>query len=171
MPIHTSAEDNIPSPTPPSPAGTESPTSLFARYVAAANTGNLAAIRDMIAPDVERSDFVGCSPDMDNATCLLHYIQTTIVAPQAHITVLGQTVQGDEIDAQLEVRSALYSQAGSERILGRDVVRVRDGKIVGFRFIPDFSDEPTARFFRTLGIAPSAPDHSERTSLKRGFAD
>lgn len=104
----------------------------------------------MISADVERSDFVGCSPDMDNATCLLHYIQTTIIAPRAHITVLGQTVQGSEVDAQLEVRSALYSQAGSERILGRDVVRVSDGKIVGFRFIPDLSDEPTAQFFRTL---------------------
>lgn len=150
MPIHTAAEDNIPSPTPPSSTGAESPASFFARYVAAANTGNLAEIRDMISPDVERSDFVGCSPDMDNATCLLHYIQTTIIAPRAHITVLGQTVQGSEVDAQLEVRSALYSQAGSERILGRDVVRVSDGKIVSFRFVPDFSDEPTSRFFSTL---------------------
>lgn len=33
---------------------------------------------------------------------------------------------------------------------------VRDGRIVAFRFVPDFKDEATATFFGTLGIGPRA---------------
>jgi len=132
------------------------PDAVFDRYVAAVHAADMAAVRAMISPDVERSDFVGCQPEMDNATCLLHYIETTVVKPRARMTERSRSVEGETLVADLEVRSPLYSQKGVERILGRDIVRVRDGRIVAFRFVPEFSDEPTAIFFGSLGIGPRA---------------
>ncbi len=132
------------------------PAQVFERYTAAVHAGDLAAVRSLIAADVERSDFVGCRPEMDNPACLAHYIQQTVLAPQARFTELGREQRGDWLDVRLEVRSELYRRAGAERIVGRDVLQVRDGLIRSFRFIPDFSDTATVRFFATLGIGPGA---------------
>jgi ketosteroid isomerase-like protein len=138
------------------PAPTAPPSEVFDRYVSAVHAGDMQAVRDLISPDVERSDFAGCRPEMDNLTCLAHYIEATVVKPRARITERARSVQGDTVDAVLEVRSPLYTQAGVERILGRDIVRVRNGRIVAFRFVPDFADEPTVTFFGKLGIGPRA---------------
>ena len=135
---------------------TESPDAVFDRYVAAVHAGDMAAVRALISPDVERSDFGGCRPEMSNPVCLAHYIETTVVQPQARFTVLRRQLDGDTVSAKLEVRSPLYAKAGIERIVGVDVVRVRNDLIHGFRFVPDFSDESTAIFFGTLGIGPRA---------------
>jgi SnoaL-like domain len=132
------------------------PDAVFDRYVAAVHAGDMATVRTLIAPDVERSDFVGCRPEMDNPACLAHYIEATVIKPQARLTVVRRQLDGDTVTAALEVRSPLYTKAGAERIVGRDIVRVRNGLIHGFRFVPDFSDEPTAVFFGTLGIGPRA---------------
>jgi len=133
-----------------------SPVEVFERYVAAANAGDMATIHALIAPDVERSDFVGCRPEMDNPSCLAHYIESTVVGPQGRIHVLHRQLEGDVVTALLELRSALTERAGVERIVGRDVLRIVDGRIKSFRFIPDFSDESTAVFFGALGIGPRA---------------
>jgi SnoaL-like domain len=132
------------------------PDSVFDRYVAAVHAGDMATVRALIAPDVERSDFVGCRPEMDNPACLAHYIEATVVKPQAKLTVVKRRTDGDTVMADLEVRSPLYTKAGAERIVGQDIVRVRNGLIHGFRFVPDFRDEPTAVFFGSLGIGPRA---------------
>lgn len=134
----------------------ESPDAVFDRYVTAVHAGDMVAVRALIAPDVERSDFVGCRPEMDNPTCLAHYIEATVVKPQAKFTVVSRRLEGDTVTADLEVRSPLYTQAGAERIVGQDIVRVRNGLIQSFRFVPNFRDEPTAVFFGTLGIGPRA---------------
>ena len=134
----------------------ESPDAVFDRYVAAVHAGDMATVRALIAPDVERSDFVGCRPEMDNPACLAHYIEATVVKPQAKLTVVKRHTDGDTVIADLEVRSPLYTQAGAERIVGQDIVRVRNGLIQSFRFVPNFRDEPTAVFFGTLGIGPRA---------------
>jgi hypothetical protein len=138
------------------PASTPGPSEVFDRYVSAVHAGDMPAVRALISPAVERSDFVGCRPEMDNPSCLAHYIEATVVKPRARVTERSRSVQGDTIDAALEVRSPLYTQAGVERILGRDIVRVRDGRIVAFRFVPDFADDSTATFFGKLGIGPRA---------------
>ncbi|MDO8770058.1 MAG: nuclear transport factor 2 family protein [Burkholderiaceae bacterium] len=138
----------------------ESPDAVFDRYVAAVHAGDMAAVRALIAPDVERSDFVGCRPEMNNPVCLAHYIETTVVHPKAQFTLLHRQREGDTVTARLEVRSAWYSKVGVERIVGQDIVRVRDGLIHAFRFVPDFRDEPTAVFFGTLGIGPRASQKS-----------
>lgn len=135
-------------------AGT--PDAVFDRYVAAVHRGDMAAVRALIAPDVERSDFPGCRAEMDNPACLAHYIEATVVAPKARLSVVRRQLDGDTVTAVLEVRSPLYTKAGVERIVGRDVVTVRGGLIRAFRFVPDFADEPTATFFATLGIGPRA---------------
>ena len=93
---------------------------------------------------------------MDNPTCLLHYIKSTVVDPKSQIQVVRVELSGDVVDASLELRGELTQRAGVERILGRDVVRVEDGLIKAFHFIPDFSDESTAVFFGSLGIGPRA---------------
>ncbi|MFP8777302.1 nuclear transport factor 2 family protein [Hydrogenophaga sp. RWCD_12] len=134
----------------------DSPDTVFDRYVTAVHAGDMAAVRALIAPDVERSDFVGCRPEMDHPSCLAHYIEATVVRPKARLTVVGRRVDGDTVAVDLEVRSPLYTQAGAERIVGQDIVRVRNGLIHAFRFAPDFRDEPTAVFFATLGIGPRA---------------
>jgi hypothetical protein len=43
-----------------------------------------------------------------------------------------------------------------------DVVKVGEGKIVFFRFVPDFDDEQTATFFGLIGIGPRADIPSVR---------
>lgn len=141
---------------PPAPAPSPSPSAVFDRYVNAVHAGDMTTVRSLIATDVERSDFPGCRPEMDNATCLAHYIEATVVKPGARMTERRRSVDGDTVTAELEVRSPLYTRAGAERIVGRDVLRVRDGLIRSFRFIPDFSDEPTAVFFGSIGIGPRA---------------
>lgn len=133
---------------------TVTPSEVFDRYLIAVHAGDMGAVRAMIAPDVERSDFVGCQAEMDNPTCLAHYIEATVVTPGARMTEVRRRVEGDTVFSDLEVRSPLYEQAGAPRILGQDIVRVRDGRIVAFRFVPDFSDDATATFFGTLGIGP-----------------
>lgn len=137
-------------------AAAETPGALFDRYVAAVHAGDMPAVRALIASDVVRSDFPGCRPEMDNAACLAHYIEATVVKPKARLTERARRVDGDTVTAELEVRSTLYTAAGVERIVGRDVLQVRDGRIRAFRFVPDFADEPTALFFGTLGIGPRA---------------
>ena len=134
----------------------DSPVEVFNRYMAAVHAGDMAAVRALIAPDVERSDFAGCLAEMDNPACLAHYIDTTVVRPKAQLTVVRLQLNGETVTADLEVRSPLYTQAGAERIVGRDIVRVRNGLINAFRFVPDFSDGSTANFFGTLGIGPRA---------------
>lgn len=134
----------------------ESPDAVFDRYVAAVHAGDMATVRALIAPDVERSDYVGCRPEMNNPACLAHYIETTVVQPKAQFTLLGRQLEGDTVSARLEVRSPWHAKAGIDRIVGVDIVRVRNGLIHGFRFVPDFSDESTAIFFGTLGIGPRA---------------
>jgi len=140
--------------TGPSPSAT--PSAVFDRYVDAVHAADMVSVRALIATDVERSDFAGCRPEMDNPTCLAHYIETTVVKPRARLTELRRRVEGDTVLSDLEVRSPLYEKAGVARIVGRDIVRVRDGRIVAFRFVPDFADESTAVFFGTLGIGPRA---------------
>jgi hypothetical protein len=140
----------------------ESPDAVFNRYVTAVHAGDMVAVRALIAPDVERSDFVGCRPEMDNLTCLAHYIEATVVKPHAKLTVVSRRLEGDTVTADLEVRSPLYTQAGVERIVGQDIVRVRNGLIQSFRFVPNFRDDPTAVFFGTLGIGPRAVRPSAR---------
>lgn len=137
-------------------AAAPSAAQVFERYLAAVHAGDRAAVRALIAPDVERSDYRGCRPEMDNPSCLAHYIEQTVLGPRAQFTELSRSQSGDLIDSRLEVRSALYRQAGAERIVGNDLVRVRDGLIRSFRFVPDFSDEATALFFATLGVGPRA---------------
>ena len=133
-----------------------SPDAVFDRYVAAVHAGDMATVRALIAPDVERSDYVGCRPEMDNPACLAHYIETTVVQPKAQFTLLRRQLDGDTVSARLEVRSPWHSKAGIDRIVGTDIVRVRNGLIHGFRFVPDFGDESTAIFFGSLGIGPRA---------------
>jgi SnoaL-like domain len=140
----------------PAAAADASPETVFDRYVAAVHAGDMDAVRSLIAPDVERSDFVGCAPAMDNPTCLTHYLRITVVEPKARLTVLRRQSDGDTVSADLEVRSPLCDKAGVQRIVGRDVLRVRGGLISAFRFVPDFGDEQTAVFFATLGIGPRA---------------
>jgi SnoaL-like domain len=132
------------------------PSEVFDRYLSAVHAADMQAVRALISPEVERSDFVGCRPEMDNPACLAHYIETTVIKPGARMTERRRTVEADTVVSDLEVRSPLYQQAGVERILGRDIVRVRDGRIVAFHFVPDFADEPTAVFFGKLGIGPRA---------------
>jgi predicted SnoaL-like aldol condensation-catalyzing enzyme len=136
------------------------PVAVFNRYVQAVHAADMPAVRSLIAADVERSDYPACTAQMDNAACLAFYIDQTVVKPQAQITVVAVAVRGDEITAKLEVRSALYQKAGVERIVGSDVLRISDGKIRAFRFVPDFQDPPTVTFFAGIGITPR-PRHSQ----------
>ena len=135
---------------------TPSPGAVFDQYVQAVHAADMPAVRALIDSKVERSDFVGCRPEMDNPACLAHYIEATVVRPGARLTEVGRQVDGDTITVDLEVRSPLYVKAGAERIRGRDVLRVQEGRITSFRFIPDFKDEPTVVFFGSLGIGPRA---------------
>jgi hypothetical protein len=132
------------------------PDQVFQQYLAAVKANDKAAVEALIAEDVERSDFPACRPEMSNKQCLSLYIDATVLRQAGEITVLRTQVEGDTVRATLELRSALTRRAGVERAVGIDEVRVRQGRIVAFRFVPDFADEPTRRFFASLGIGPGA---------------
>ena len=93
------------------------PQAVFDRYVQAVHAADMGAVRALIAPDVERSDYPACTAQMDNAACLAFYIDQTVVQPRARLTVLAVDVGASELTARLEVRSALYEKAGVERIV------------------------------------------------------
>lgn len=131
-----------------------SPEVVFQHYVEAIHAQDMQRIRGLIAKDVQRSDYVKCSAEMDNLTCLTTYIEDTIVKPGAKISILSSEVQGDQLTATVEIRSALYQQvAAAERIVGTEKIQVKNGKIYDLHFIPDFKDEATARFFSRIGVA------------------
>ena len=132
------------------------PDQVFQQYLAAVKANDKAAVEALIADDVERSDFPACRPEMSNKQCLSLYIDATVLRQAGEITVLRTQVEGDTVRATLELRSALTRRTGVERAVGTDEVRVRQGRIVAFRFVPDFADEPTRRFFASLGIGPGA---------------
>lgn len=48
----------------------DSPDAVFDRDVAAVHSGDMAMVRTLIAPGIERSDFAGCRAAMDNPACL-----------------------------------------------------------------------------------------------------
>jgi len=139
-----------------------SPDQVFDCYVAAVHAGDMETVRSLIATDVERSDFAGCSPAMDNASCLAHYLAVTVVEPKARLTLVRKIVEGDTLSVDVEVRSLLYTKVGVERIVGRDILQVREGLIRSFRFVPNFEDVPTAVFFGALGIGPRAASPAAR---------
>lgn len=139
--------------------GKPGPDAIVERYVTAVNGGDMATIRTLIAEEVGRSDFVGCTAAMSNKDCLAFYIDTTVVGQHGVIKVMHSERHGDEVHARLELRTDGTHRAGVERAIGTDVVKVRDGKIVSFRFVPDFDDEQTATFFGSLGIGPRAVKH------------
>ncbi|MDD0809227.1 nuclear transport factor 2 family protein [Curvibacter sp. RS43] len=135
-------------------AAQTAPEEVFQQYLAAVKAQDKAAVADLIADEVERSDFPACRPEMSNKQCLLFYIDATVLSQAGEITVLRTQVDGDTVRATLALRSQLTRRAGVERALGTDEVRVRQGRIVAFRFLPDLADEPTRRFFASLGIGP-----------------
>ena len=135
------------------------PDAVVERYVTAVNGGDMATVRSLIAEEVARSDFVGCTAAMSNKDCLAFYIDTTVVGQHGVIKVMHSEHHGDDVHARLELRTDGTRRAGVERAVGTDVVKVRDGKIVFFRFVPDFADEQTATFFGSLGIGPRAIKH------------
>nr|WP_315428990.1 nuclear transport factor 2 family protein [uncultured Albidiferax sp.] len=135
------------------PAG---PQEVFERYVAAVNTSDMAAVSALISEQVARSDYVRCTPDMNNKACLVAYVKETVVGPEGRIKTLKTDVRGDTVHALLEVSSKTARDFGLERIKGTDVVQVRDGLIVAFHFVPEFADDQTATFFGHLGIGPRA---------------
>ncbi|MDD0838880.1 nuclear transport factor 2 family protein [Curvibacter sp. HBC61] len=137
-------------------AAPATPAQVFEQYLAAVKAQDKAAVAALIADEVERNDFPACRPEMSHKQCLMLYIDATVLSQSGQITVLDTQVQGDTVSANLALRSELTRRAGVERVLGVDVVRVREGRIVAFRFVPDFSDPPTRRFFATLGIGPGA---------------
>ena len=128
---------------------------VFKHYVDAIHAQDMRSIRALIAEDVKRSDYIKCTKEMDNLTCLSTYIEDTIVKPGAQISILSSEVQGDQLTASVEIRSPLYQQvAAAERIVGIEKIQVKNGKIYDLHFIPDFKDEATARFFSRIGVKP-----------------
>lgn len=132
------------------------PLETFQRYVRAANAADMEAVGALISEHVERSDFVGCTPAMDDKACLVHYIRTTVVAAHGRLNEISTELHGDTVQARVELRSSLTAKVGVERVVGTDVVRVADGQIVAFRFVPDFNDDQTVAFFAALGVGPGA---------------
>ena len=68
------------------------PQAVFDRYVQAVHVADMGAVRALIAPDVERSDYPACTAPMDNPTCLALYIDQTVVQPRARLAVLSVEV-------------------------------------------------------------------------------
>lgn len=132
------------------------PQQVLDRYVAAVNASDIRAVGALISEQVERASYPGCKPEMSHKTCLITYVDETVVQAEGRITTLKSEVRDDTVHARMEVSSKTARGFGLERIVGTDVIRVQGGLIVAFRFVPEFSDEQTAVFFGKLGIGPRA---------------
>jgi hypothetical protein len=134
---------------------------LFAKYTKIVNAGDVDGLRAMISDDVERSSYRGCTPAMSNKDCLTFYIQTTVIKNHGTIEETGSFgVDGDTIYGGLVLKSDVIRAAGSKRVLGIDEIKVKDGKIVGMKFLPNLQDPQTTKYFdhiRATGTPSSQP--------------
>lgn len=134
---------------------------LFAKYTKIVNAGDVAGLRAMISDDVERSEYRACTPAMSNKDCLMLYIETTVIKEHGNIEETGSFgVDGDTLYGGLVLKSDRIRAAGSKRALGIDKIKVKDGKIVGLKFLPNLQDPQTKRFFdhiRATGTPSSQP--------------
>lgn len=134
---------------------------LFAQYVRVVNAGDVAGLRAMIADDVERSDYRACTAAISNKDCLMLYIETTVIRQHGHIEATESFgIDGGTIYGGLILKSDTIRAAGSERAHGIDMIKVRDGKIAGLKFLPNLQDPQTRKFFdriRATGTPSSQP--------------
>ena len=134
---------------------------LFARYVQVVNAGDKAGLRALIAEDVERSPYRGCTAAMSNRDCLVAYIANTVLDRHGHIKPTESFgVDGDTIYAGLELRSDNIRAAGVERAFGIDKIRFKNNQIMSLAFLPNLQDAQTKAYFdhiRATGTPSAQP--------------
>ena len=134
---------------------------LFAKYTKIVNAGDVEGLRAMISDDVERSAYRGCTPAMSNKDCLTLYVETTVIKNHGKIEETGSFgIDGDTLYGGLVLKSDVIHAAGSKRVLGIDKMKIKDGKIVGMKFLPNLQDPQTAKYFdhiRATGTPSSQP--------------
>jgi hypothetical protein len=134
---------------------------LFANYVRIVNAGDVAGLRAMMSEEVDRSDYRACKAKMSNKDCLILYIETTVMKQHGRIEATDSFgVDGDTLYGGLVLQSDTIRAAGSQRAFGIDRIRIRNGKIIGLRFLPNLQDAQTKKFFdhiRATGTPSSQP--------------
>jgi hypothetical protein len=123
------------------------PARLFARYVQSVNAGDKAALRELIAADVERHTYSACTPAMSNRDCLLLYISDTVLNKHGIIKPTDSFgLDGDTLYAGLVLSSDGIRASGAERAVGIDQIKTRNNKIVSLRFLPNLQDAQTKKY-------------------------
>ena len=137
------------------------PARVFAQYVLAVNAGDKAALRELIADDVERHTYSACTAAMSNRDCLVFYITYTVLDRHGNITPTESFgVDGDTAFGGLVLRSDGIRNAGAERAVGIDKIKTRNNKIIGLVFLPNLQDAQTKKYLdyrRTSGMPGSQP--------------
>ena len=128
-------------------AAAENPAAAFRAYSDAVNAGDIDALKPLLSPAMSRPPLARCPPAQSGHDCMIGYITETVIQRHGRLATLAVAVTGDTAFATVELRNDMTRTAGIDRIRGTDRVRVKDGLIVAFAFLPDPHDSQTATFF------------------------
>jgi len=136
------------------------PAKVFAQYLHFVNSGDKAALRELISEDVERHTYSACTAGMSNRDCLLTFISDTVMDRHGHIKPTDSFgLDGDTLYAGLVLTNDPIRAAGAQRAVGIDQIKTRNNKIIGLRFLPNMQDAQTRKYLdyrRTSGMPGSA---------------
>lgn len=136
------------------------PRSVFETYVRSVNEGDLEAVVDLFADGVSLPAAVqGMYPDEVGRAVVRRYIGEMVIAPNGrlHVERIGVSPDG-WVFGDVMLTNDIISAMGHDGIRGIDRLRVIDGQIVDFGFMPDILDPSTLSFYAALGMFDQTTD-------------
>lgn len=130
------------------------PVEVFEAYVSGVNSGDIDAVMELFDDDVTAAEMTRAiwgKPGDSMKDVLRNYIDSAVIQSDGAIKVLGVVTADAWAYGVIELRSQFVSSLGIERIRGIDELRVRNGLITAFQFIPSVNDEQTMVFSRAAG--------------------
>ncbi len=122
----------------PSPGN--DPAAAFQRYLDAVNAADVDKLRGVISDAMGPYSYSTCTPQMTSKACFIQFVEQTIIARHGSLVSPRYRVEGDAVDAVIEVRHDATRAAKAARLLGTDFITVRNNQIVSFKFVTDPND-------------------------------
>lgn len=138
------------------------PKSIMEAYAYYINAGDLESVialfDDSVAvPELVRQLF----PAATGKDVMRRYIGESVISQNGKLELLRTAVSDDGwAYGDLTLSSDMVRQFGQERIYGIDQLRVRDGKVVDFKFLPNILDLQTRAYYVNMGIFDDSSDTS-----------
>jgi hypothetical protein len=143
------------------------PIAVFKAYQDGLNAGDSRAVAAVWAEDAQFSGGMGCTmakPCVGQEALRTSFFEPAVAMKMTHHTIgAPRLIQPDLLEARQEVtwQGIDKYSADIKRIVGTDVVRVRDGRILWKVFTPDLSDDQTRRYYDASARAREASANSQ----------